>query len=253
MMWKLTSTKTRLFIVGEHENSDYITGTYLTREAQFKVKKISWQDWWKVLDPIVLEPLLFNVPGGCGLWKHPLAKNLRKSFPWKTGGIQFFGPIKPEDKTMQKIGSIAFGELYGRPKTYPTLLEGLDSGTSIACAKRFIIDRSKGKLLLLGRPLGEVAGATIRLFNSCSVFKELLVKKHGIPENYIHIAPPIPKPKDPEPVDMVFNKNWIEGYHPEGIAVGYSVIQIGTDKMRTYTGVPGKLLLGWILYNSWGV
>src|SRR4051812_40897146 len=109
MAWKLSPTKRRLFIVSTTDGES-ISGTYLTRESKFNNKKLPFASWWDSLDPIVLQPLIFNIGDGCAVWRHQLAKNLKKSFPWKSNNIKFYGNITAKDKLLQNVASIAFGE-----------------------------------------------------------------------------------------------------------------------------------------------
>src|SRR4051812_46922410 len=98
MKWRIGIHKARLFLVNQTDG-DSITGTYLTRQKEWKEKKIPFAEWWASLDPILPHPIMFNMENGCGTWFPNLARNMRKSFPWYVNQIQFRGRWKPEEIT----------------------------------------------------------------------------------------------------------------------------------------------------------
>lgn len=260
MMWKISPNKRRLFIVGNaYDDPKVIPGTYLTRESLFKTKTVPWNNWWQCLDPIVMQPLTFNVGNGCAFWKHSLAKNLRKSFPWKVNSIRFFGEVDAASKTAQNVASIAFGELYARPKEYPSLRHGLELQNSVACARRFILDREGKTMYYNGRAIAKLDGCKIQLFKKAAHFTSLLLREHGLESRQIDI---IDTPKEEKPhqlaIPMKENVYCIPTYDPEFTRPfsGYCVYRKANYEVqyRTYIGpYPGaaKLEDGWMMYNTW--
>lgn len=244
-----------------YDDSKLISGTYLTRDSLFKAKAIPWLGWWTALDPIVLEPLIFNVGDGCAFWKHSLVKNLRKSFPWKVNSITFYGDVKAQDKTMQNVASIAFGELYARPKLYPSISEGLERATSVACAKKYILDRKIKRLLFNGRLIGGLDGNKILLHKKCAFFHRLLTNNHGVAGSQIEIIEePIVILNHSKPIPQKDNLHYIDLYDVEfsrpysGYCVFFKQAEEEPPLFRTYIGpYPGadKIMPGWKIYNNW--
>lgn len=262
MAWKLSPTKRRLFLVNSVGSSNTISGTYLTREKQFKDKNIAWKDWWLALDPIVLQPLMFNLKNGCAIWRHPLAKNLRKSFPWQVNCLRFFGKVEPNDKTMQAIASVAFSELYGNPKIFPTTRAALQQDVPAqVTAEKFLLDRNNSLLYYYSRAIGAVKEDKITLPAKNLAFKSLLMR-YAVPPSQIEIVgnPVVQKVEEVLAENhMKHNKHYVAGYEPLRWPLDpwYSVqcLQQGHPEFgmsRTYKGKypgPGNLLQGWVTYN----
>lgn len=261
MAWKLGLTKRRLYLVSSVANNDMIQGTYLTREKQFKEKVLPFKDWWTALDCVVLEMVQFNVPGGAVVWKQQLNKNLRKSVPWNTNGMKFYGNVKPEDKTMQAIAYAAFSPLYGIAHTFRTLPQVLAEGTTEATREKFLVDRTGNLLLYGGRLVGTLDGENILLHSDKSAVRRI-VEQAGISRDRItNTAKPSLPPAHAGPLPQKLNHYWKTGYQPEMYPEsGYCLkflAAIHADKpvQRTYRGPypgPENILPGWVLFSAWG-
>lgn len=263
MAWKLSPTKRRLFLVNTLDGDLTIRGSYLTRESLFKDKKLNFKEWWNSLDPIVLQPLWFNTPNGCAMWKHPLQKNLKKSFPWTVNCIRFFGKVTAGEKTLQVISRTAFSELYGEPKTFPGIASVLNQDIPARFTyEKFLVDRVSKVLSFYSRPIGAVQDDIIVLDFNKAAFKTLLIQ-NGVPESKISVQDKAAAPK-PEDLlankHMKFNPNWQTGYLPQLSPSGYAVKCISQankeyGEYRTYIGKwPGEenLVKGWVTFNYWG-
>lgn len=264
MAFKLSPTKKRLFIVAGVDGVS-ITGTYLTREEEFKSKTIPFKNWWDHLDPIMNSTLMFNTTGGCGIWVCKGAKNTRKSFPWNTGQIRFHGTIDPKHKTAQHIGRCAFSDLYGTPQVLPPLSYVLHTKPPASITReRYTVDNVTNTFWFYNECIGSMKnGNTILLPKRLDFFKDYLLRR-GILDEQVTVVDDVVVPQKTEPADQVIpmaqNPNWIAGYHPGAYPTGYSVMYgsiAGSEnpKIRTYKGYyPGGqfLMPGWTLYNTWG-
>lgn len=260
MAWKLSQTKRRLFLVSQVEGPN-ITGTYLTREKEFKNKQLPFVSWWNHLDAITTQPLMFNLPGGAALWYQKVNKNLKKSFPWQVNHVTFFGAVDAHHKTMQFVAHEAFQELYGTKPIFPTLPEAMERADSALVTREgFLVDRKTGKLWYKTQQIGTVEGHELQITQSKSVLVSLL-KAYGVAGERITLIPnPLEPIQDQQgAIPMKLNNEWVEGYEPMTFPQrGYSVVKYvpgEPQQYRTYNGYyPGPALLtaGWNAHNYWG-
>jgi len=223
MVWRISPTKRRLFVVSGLGDGDKISGQYLTREKEFKDKTISLKEWWTSLDIILMQPIMFNYKHGAALWKHKLQKNLRKSFPWRFNDVKFFGDVPPAARTVQETASQAFCELYGMRHVKPALVDVWREGP-LACWTRenFLIDRVANLLYFHSEPIGKfvtapgVVESVVELYPWAAPFKYKLQKLGVLPENVL-ISEQKEK-KDAKDASAIIpqaaNPHYIKGYHP---------------------------------------
>lgn len=261
MAWKLSPSKRRLFVVSTLEGQ-IIKGTYLTRDKEFKPRTINFKDWWESLDAITLQPLMFNLPGGAGVWLQKLNKNQRKSFPWFMNAVRFHGNVQAGDRSSQIVTHAAFAELYGMETLKPRLVDALlTNEDAIVTRERFLIDRATKtlwyKTLIVG---GLLDGGKIGLVENKAHLIPLFTSV-GVARNKIELVPIPVKPVHLQDiVPMKYNPDWIHGYSVDAYPdMGYSVIRFikpgHPGEIRTYRGkFPGKefLMTGWTVHNYWG-
>jgi hypothetical protein len=257
MAWKISPTKRRLFMVGGTDGLT-IVGTYLTREKELKSKELKFKEWWTSLDPVVTQPLMFNLPGGAACWKHQFNKNLKKSFPWITNAIKFYGSISAADKGLQSVCYSAFQELYGVKPILRPLIEVLqDKLPAEVTSDQFLVDREGKRLLFKSVFVGSIEGGTLIIHETKKGVLPLL-KSLRIPAEKIQLVAP---PKEPSVrIPMKANTKWVAGYQPVDHPIGYSVIKYVDGpgqhpEFRTYPGLfPGNHWLspGWTVHNIWG-
>lgn len=258
MAWKISPTKRRLFLVSQLDASN-IKGTYLTRDKEFKNKELSFVNWWESLDAITMQPIMFNLIGGVGLWYHKTNKNLKKSFPWIVNQVTFFGNVEPKHKTMQIVAHAAFQELYGLKSIFPTLLQAMVLTEHASVTKEgFIVDKVGKQLWYKTQLVGAIEDGIFQIPKSKGALTGLL-KAHGVGANKMLIIPDPPVADEIGPIPMKYNKKFMEGYHPQAFpGRGYSVVRytgVGQHEYRTYSGFyPGPALLmpGWGTHNYWG-
>lgn len=258
MAWKLSPTKRRVFIVGNC-NDGNIKGTYLTREREFKDRNIAFKGWWDSLDAITLQPLMFNLPQGAGIWKHSLNKNQRKSFPWMTNAVKFYGAPVAANKTSQIITYTAFAELYGMDIKKPHLVDALKTNEPAVVTKEgFLVDRQECALMYRAQLIAGLVEGRIKLRADKQHLMRLLLWA-GVDRALVDIVD-TPLPIFEVVVPMKYNKDFIMGYDQTAFPeCGYSVVRWmkpgNPGEIRTYKGkFPGKehLLAGWTVHNYWG-
>lgn len=260
MAWKLSKSKRRLFLVSGLQGGE-ISGTYLTRDSEFKEKMLPFKEWWDSLDVIAIQPLMFNVPGGCGTWCHKFNKNLRKSFPWSTNNVLFFGDVEAKHKALQFISRVGFQELYGVTPVLPRLVDVLLNGlTTTVTREKFLVDAKHLHLYYKTRKFGSIVTGKITIpANKTGILP--LLHSIGVPRQNIEVVAVEPPPKlTYEIVPMKHNHNYVEGSHKDAYEVGYIVVLAqppgAVPIIRTYGGVfPGGHLIlpGWQVYDYWGI
>lgn len=271
MCWHIGLHKRRLFLVQGIEGGS-ISGSYLTREGEWKEKRIDWSKWYEVLDPIAPHPLRFNLEDGAGIWYPNLSRNLRKSFPWTTNTIKFYGKRRAEEVTTQGIGHRAFSDFYGQ-KMLPTISEAITGPRQASVTVGdFLVDKPGRRLYFHRAEIGEIYDTKVRLYKKTRTFKDLIMS-YGLAESDIIVpdlkdkteSKPDPVQSNVEvplvPLPMAVNPTWVQGYEP-GTFIGpaYSVRRmLGAPgqgwEYRTYSGPhpPAEWLSpGWGMHNSWG-
>lgn len=262
MAWKLSSAKRRLFVVTGLEGHT-IKGTYLTREKEFKPKVIPFKDWWGSLDAITLQPLMFNLPLGAGVWFQKLNKNQKKSFPWLMNAVQFFGDVAVENRSSQIVTHAAFAELYGMDIPKPKLVDALlSTEPAIVTREGFLVDRVLKILRYRTFAIGTLLDDNrIGIIQSKAHLIPLLTT-WGVKRDRIELVPiPVIAQDHKGPIPMKYNPDWIHGYSVNAYPdCGYSVIRFikpgHPGEIRTYKGLfPGKeyLMAGWAVHNYWGM
>lgn len=257
MAYKLSETKRRLYLVSTVANG-HVTGQYLTREKEFKSKDVPWKGWWDHLEPIISGLLMFNVSDGGCVWYHRTPKNMKKSFVWNTSFLSFFGQPPNHAKTMQNIGYEAFYNLYGAPKSYPSLYETLLSGKSAVTKERFVVDNHTKRLFFCTAKVGTIQDDKILLSKDKEFFKDFLLRKGLSTEQIIVTNEPPATTINVSIIPQHLNTQWHTGFSKgnPNFQPGYCVYttQLGSVDVRTYAGVfPGShnLMPGWTLHCKW--
>lgn len=263
MTWKLSPTKRRLFIVTSVDGDEGIRGSYLTRESLFKEKRLDWVNWWERLDPIVAQPLYFNFPDGCAVWRHHLEKNLRKSFPWKTNCIKYYGLVTNVERTLQHLSRIAFSELYGDPKEYPSLRTALlQNKKAVFTREKFLVDRVTHRVLFHERPIGVLEGKKVALYTNQEHFKPYMFKIGVKEDQFLPLVDNVHPQNEKDWRKMPYKNGYSPGWNPvdalEAECPGFAIVNAAAGALHgkhvTFFGrYSGDMVFdpGWILYNYW--
>lgn len=255
MAWRVSPQKSRLFIISE-VSSSHIQGNYLTRLKELRPKGFLFNDWWNHLEILLPQPLFFNFDNGCGVWSPNIGKStggLKKSFPFVTNQIKFYGTVKPEEKTLQHLCLAAFPWMYSSETTPLTVREALMSGrAAVVSSEGFLIDQASKKFYYRRSIIGDIKDDKVILNYTARAFEPLL-KTHGLWESEIKVAP-IPEKKKPSPLGMHDPSSiWQNSPYPApGWNTWYQVRCINPDNneygnYKVYLGVfsPACLMDGW--------
>jgi hypothetical protein len=193
LLWKLTSTKNRIFIPREVTHSA-IKGVYLTKEKEWKDKSLPYELWPALLTPIAHYVIGINFVNGCGIWTPDMFKNLKKSLKCPNADhTRFHGVTGAEDLSTQNILYNAFPDVYASPvKNVFTLKEAINSTRNATISTNFfILERRTNKTALLffkKELIGIYTNGKIFLdHNGSERYKSLLCRLENIPPDQIEI------------------------------------------------------------------
>lgn len=224
MLLKIPTDKRRLYVVEGVGSGPVITGSYLTRQREWKEKTIKFNDWYQVLDAILPHAQYFNIGNAAGYWIPSVSRNtggLKKAFMYNTSRVTLFGAPSAEDSTEQNVAAAAFSDAYGGVADVSGDAALRSTRSAALISGDFILDLVKGKAYYRHNPIGKIEDRVIQLDHKRKVFRDLLISSGGVSPKNVIIMPPVqeeeakPKVSPAQTLGAAFNPGNLGAIHSQ--------------------------------------